>query len=264
MSEIKIPIPTQPDTIWNLRHLGDVDSTNSYATDLAKKGLPEGQVILADHQSAGRGRLDRDWIDSPGSSVLMSILLRPKFPPQFFYLITAALSLAASQILKSKFSISCKLKWPNDVMVADKKICGILAEAAYGGVENTWVVAGIGLNCMQSGDELAGLGQSATSILAESGVRLSEEGRIDLAQQLAAQFASLYVSLEDSDQRIGLRGLYRSACDTIGKPVRVEMPGETLTGVASDISPEGNLLVETGSGMRAVPAGDVIHLRKDF
>ncbi len=138
----------------------------------------------------------------------------------------------------------------------------VAIKAAYGGVENAWVVAGIGLNCSQSRDELAGVGQGATSIFAESGIRLSEEGRVDLAQQLAAQFASLYISLGDSDRRIGLRGLYKSACDTIGKRVRVEMPGETLIGVASDISPEGNLLVETDSGTRAVPAGDVIHLRK--
>ncbi|TAN23566.1 MAG: biotin--[acetyl-CoA-carboxylase] ligase [Actinomycetota bacterium] len=264
MGEIKIPIPTQPDNIWILRHLVDIDSTNSYVSELAKKGLPEGQVILADHQSAGRGRLDRDWVDSPGSSVLMSILLRPNFPPQFFYLITSALSLAASQILESKFSIPCKLKWPNDVMVADKKIGGILAEAAYTGVENSWVVAGIGLNCLQSGDELAVISQGATSILAESGIRLDEQERIDLATQIVARFATFYVSLGDPDERTGLADLYRSACDTIGKLVRVEMPGETLTGIASGISEEGNLLIETDTGMRAVPAGDIIHLRKSF
>ena len=136
MTEIKIPIPTQPDNFWTLRHLNEVDSTNRVAADLARKGFPEGQVILADHQSAGRGRLDREWIDTPGSSVLVSVLLRPKFSPQFFFLITFALSLATSQVLRRKFSIPCKLKWPNDVMVSDSKIAGILAEASFDDSQN--------------------------------------------------------------------------------------------------------------------------------
>ena len=262
MTEIKIPIPTQPDNFWTLRHLDDVDSTNRVAADLARKGFPEGQVILADHQSAGRGRLDREWIDTPGSSVLVSALLRPKFFPQFFFLITSALSLATSQVLVRKFSIPCKLKWPNDVMVSDKKIAGILAEASFDGSENAWVIVGLGLNCLQSEEVLAAIGRSATSIFAETRVVLDLVGRISLAKEIVEQFITLYLSLSDPVERVALVSLYRDSCETIGSLVKVEMADETLIGVATDISVEGNLLVETDSCTRVVPAGDVVHLRK--
>ncbi|MDA8080758.1 MAG: biotin--[acetyl-CoA-carboxylase] ligase [Actinomycetota bacterium] len=262
MTEIKIPIPTQPDNFWTLRHLNEVDSTNRVAADLARKGFPEGQVILADHQSAGRGRLDREWIDTPGSSVLVSVLLRPKFSPQFFFLITFALSLATSQVLRRKFSIPCKLKWPNDVMVSDSKIAGILAEASFDGSENAWVIIGMGLNCLQSEEVLASIGRSATSIFAETRVTLDLGGRISLAQEIVEQFMVLYLSLSDPVERKALGRLYRDSCETIGSLVKVEMVEETLIGVATDISVEGNLLVETDDSTRVVPAGDVVHLRK--
>ncbi len=262
MTEIRIPIPTHPENSWIMRHLGNVDSTNRVLSDLAKEGLPEGQIILADHQSSGRGRLDRDWIDTPGSSVLMSVLLRPTFPAEYFFLITSAMSLAALRVLESKFSIRCKLKWPNDVMVDDKKIAGVLAEAAFEGGRSSWVVVGIGLNCSQSEEELAGVGRGATSVFAESGKLLGSKERIDLAAEIVSEFAVLYLSLTGQEGRISVAGLYRQSCDTIGSLVRVEMSGETLIGVATDISVEGNLLVETDSCMKAVPAGDVIHLRK--
>lgn len=240
----------------------EVDSTNKVVSGLARSGLPEGQVVLADHQSAGRGRLDRVWIDTPGSSVLMSVLLRPKFPAEFFFLITSSLSLAASQVLESKFSIPSKLKWPNDVMVADKKIAGVLAEAAFDSEGGPWVVIGIGLNCLQTQGELSGLGRGATSIFAETGTALDLDGRISLAREIISRFSELYLSLDDPTKRIEVAGLYARACETIGLLVRVEMVGETLIGIASDISAEGNLLVETDSRVRTVTAGDVIHMRK--
>lgn len=261
MREIKIPAPSEQDVRWTFSHLEVVDSTNRVVADLAKQGLPEGQVILADHQSAGRGRLDRDWLDTPGSSVLMSILLRPKFSPQFFFLITSSLSLAALRVLESKFSIRCQLKWPNDVMVADKKIAGVLAEAAPDAQQRFWVVAGIGLNCLQSREDFSALG-NATSVFAETGAKLDQGQRIELAEEVVTAFGSLYLSLGDEVGRIALTRLYRSSCDTIGKLVMVDLVGKTMIGTAVDVSVEGNLIVETESGLEEVSAGDVVHLRK--
>lgn len=262
MSEIKIPISGSSGSTWTLHNFDTVDSTNRVAADLAKEGRAEGQVILADHQDSGRGRLDREWIASPGTSVLMSILLRPKFPTEFFFLITSALALAASQTVRSKFSIPCQLKWPNDVMVDDRKIAGILAEANFNGIDGASVVVGIGLNCKQTADDLRSLGRPATSIFAECGVSLDLLERREFASEIAERFGTLYLSLDDLSSRISVASLYRQACDTVGKVVRVEMTDETLVGVASDISVEGNLLVETDACMRAIPAGDVVHLRK--
>lgn len=262
MSELKIPLPGHANVTWNLHFFDTVDSTNRMASDLARQGLPEGQVILADHQDAGRGRLDRVWLDIPGSSVLMSILLRPKFPTEFFFLITSALSLAASQALSSKFSIESKLKWPNDVMVSGKKIAGVLAEVTFDERDGPWMVAGIGLNCKQTENELSHLGRPATSVFVESNVLLDLVDREDLAREIMVRFAQAYLPLGDPQARISLASQYRQACETVGSLVKVEMADETLIGVASDISVEGNLLVETESCMRAVPAGDVVHLRK--
>lgn len=262
MSEIQIPIVNKSGLTWELHFFDVVDSTNQVAMSMAQEERSEGHVIFADHQNSGRGRLDRQWIDSPGTSVLMSILLRPKFPKEFLYLITSALSLATLQILNEKFTLSCQLKWPNDLMVSDRKIAGILAEANFGVEGDPVVVVGMGLNCKQSGQELEDLGRPACSIFSETGVALDLDARMDLAAAIAARFASLYLDLEDPSGRISLSSLYRQQCSTIGKLVQVEMADETLIGVASDISVEGNLLVETDSCMRAVPAGDVIHVNK--
>lgn len=261
MSEIKIPISGASDTTWTLQSFDTVDSTNRVASDLAREGRPEGQVILADHQDSGRGRLGREWLDSPGTSILMSFLLRPKFPREFFFLITSTLAVVTSQTLRSKYSIPCQLKWPNDVMVAHRKIAGILAEANFNETEGASVVLGIGLNCKQATNDLQSLGRPATSIFAECGISLNLVERTELAEEIVQRFGTLYLSLDDPSSRISIASLYRSACDTVGKLVRVEMADETLVGVASDISVEGNLLVETDACLRAIPAGDVVHLR---
>lgn len=262
MSDFKITLPNGFAQYWKFNYFETVDSTNRIAADLARNGQSEGQIILADHQDSGRGRLDRSWVDSPGSSVLMSFVLRPKFPSEFFFLVTSALSLAASQVLNSRYSIHSYLKWPNDVMVSDRKIAGILAEVNFDERTEPWMVVGIGLNCRQRQDELAQLGRPATSIFLESAEDLDLEGRKLLASEIAANFGSKYLSLNEPKSRISIASEYRSVCETIGKQVRVEMMDEVLVGVAADISVEGNLLVETDSCIRAIASGDVVHLRK--
>ena len=147
-------------------------------------------------------------------------------------------------------------------MVGDNKIAGVLAEAAFDDEGVPWVVIGIGLNCLQSQSELSGLGRGATSIFAETGTVLDLVGRISLSMDIVSRFSELYLPLDDPLKRIEVASLYKQACETIGLLVRVETVGETLVGVASDISEDGNLLVEADSRMRVVSAGDVIHLRK--
>lgn len=262
MSDIKIPISISNGSQWTLHYLDVVDSTNRVAAALANDGSEEGQVVLADHQSSGRGRLDRSWTESPGTSVLMSLLLRPKFPSEFFYLITSALSIAASNVLESKFLLPCQLKWPNDLMVSDKKIAGVLAEVSWDKISGPAVVIGMGLNCNQSLEELISLGRPATSIYAEVGRTLALDDRIELTKEIVSNFANYYLALEDPSNRISVASLYRNKCETVGNLVMVEMPGETLMGVATDITVEGNLVVESESGVRSIPAGDVVHLRK--
>ena len=262
MTEIKIPIPTRPDISWNLYHMAEVDSTNRVVSDLAKQDVPEGRAVLADYQAAGRGRLDRHWIASPGSSVLMSVLLRPTFSAQFFYLITSALSLAVLKVLESKFAIPCKLKWPNDVMVSDKKIAGVLAAVGFGDNCGAWVVAGLGLNCSQSRQELDESGIEASSIYSERGIMPGPGEITEIAKEILAEFGGLYLSLDDQRGRTLVADLYRKSCSTLGEAVKVEMVGETFIGIASDISVEGHLIVQAESNVREVPAGDVVHLRK--
>src|SRR5213078_4741069 len=115
--------------IWDVRRHAELDSTNRLAADLARAGAPEGVVVVADHQTAGRGRLGRTWVAPPGSSVLMSVVLRPTVAPERRHVVTLALALAARDACVEVTGVMPDLKWPNDLLVTERKLAGILAEA---------------------------------------------------------------------------------------------------------------------------------------
>ena len=119
--------------IWDVRRHADLDSTNRQAADLARAGAPEGVVVVADHQTAGRGRLGRVWDAPPGSSLLMTVLLRPALDAARLHLVTMAVALAAADACAEVAGFVPELKWPNDLVVQDRKLAGILAEAGFEG-----------------------------------------------------------------------------------------------------------------------------------
>jgi BirA family biotin operon repressor/biotin-[acetyl-CoA-carboxylase] ligase len=238
--------------IWDVRRHADLDSTNRQAADLARAGAREGVVVVADHQTAGRGRLGRTWEAPPGSSLLMTVLLRPALDPARLHLVTMAVALAAADACAEVAGFTPELKWPNDLVVEDRKLAGILAEACIEGNAPQWVVVGIGLNVNwpeEMPPELSGIAVAANHLT--GGVVDRERLLVHLLDRLAGRYASLG----------SVAGDYRRRCATIGRDVRMELPGETLRGRAVDVDDAGRLLVDTGLTVRAVAVGDVVHVR---
>jgi BirA family biotin operon repressor/biotin-[acetyl-CoA-carboxylase] ligase len=237
-----------------------LEQTGSTNRDLLAKaeGLPEFYVLTTDFQTAGKGRMDRSWEANPGSSVMASVLLRPSFTESsgigWLSLMTA---LAISQAI-SELGPSPKIKWPNDVLVADKKLSGILAEAS---ADLSCVVVGFGINVNQTKAQLPV--ETATSLFIETG-RSSD--RDQLLAAVIKNLRQLYLELTaaSGDATIsGLREAILKISATVGQQVSVEFPdGEKAFGKAQDIDAVGRLVVETSSETLTVSAGDVLHLRK--
>jgi BirA family biotin operon repressor/biotin-[acetyl-CoA-carboxylase] ligase len=237
-----------------------LEQTGSTNRDLLLRaeGLPEFFVLATDFQTAGKGRMDRGWEASPGSSVMASVLLRPRFSESsgigWLSLMTA---LAISQALESRGQDS-KIKWPNDVLIENKKVSGILAEAS---ADLSCVVVGFGINVNQTSAQLPV--ETATSLLVETG------GSINRDQLLAAvikNLKQLYLELNEAGgdaQASGLREAILKSSATIGYQVSVEFPdGKKAFGLAKDIDAAGRLELETTTETLSVSAGDVLHLRK--
>lgn len=231
----------------DIRLLAEVDSTNRVVRAAADGGAGEGMVVIADHQTAGRGRLDRTWEAPAGSAILMSVLLRPGLPATDLHLVTAAVALAARAACSSVGGVLPDLKWPNDLMVGEAKLAGILAEATLPTSEaGSAVVVGLGLNvssCPPGAVFLQAVGQ----------------GPVDPSALVADLLGDLDRRMGRWDQVIGD---YRAACATIGRRVRVVTPGGEMVGHADAVDDHGRLVVTSEDAARHVlAAGDVIHLR---
>jgi BirA family biotin operon repressor/biotin-[acetyl-CoA-carboxylase] ligase len=238
--------------IWDVRRHADIDSTNREAADLARAGAPEGVVVVAEHQTAGRGRLGRAWEAPPGSSLLVSVLLRPALDPARVHLASIAVALAAADACAEVAGVAPALKWPNDLMVDDRKLAGILAEVGFDRDAPAWVVVGIGVNVNWPAELPPELADTATSANHVVGHEIDRER---LFEVLLARLADRYAALDS------VAAEYRERCATIGRDVRVELPDGHLTGRAVDVDDDGHLVVDTCTGVRTVTAGDVVHVR---
>jgi BirA family biotin operon repressor/biotin-[acetyl-CoA-carboxylase] ligase len=241
---------------WDIHWLDEVDSTNTYVRDRARAGAPEGLVAVADHQTAGRGRLDRRWESPPGANLLASVLLRPACGGGDVHLCAGAVALAGADACREVAGVEPVLKWPNDLMLDGAKLAGVLAEAEFAGPSLTAVVVGIGINVAWPGPAEAG------GICLDE-VRGSAEpvDRQVLLDHLLGALGPRLALLEEADGRRILADEVRGRCATLGQDVRVILAGEELTGRAAAIDDAGHLVVETAAGPRAVSAGDVVHLR---
>jgi BirA family transcriptional regulator, biotin operon repressor / biotin---[acetyl-CoA-carboxylase] ligase len=237
-----------------------VRSTGSTNADLLARGGPEGQVLVAEEQTAGRGRMGRSWVSQPGASLTFSVLLRPaSVPPARRGWLPLLTGIAVATAVRAAAGAAAALKWPNDVLIGDAKLAGILAEQA-GDV----VVIGIGINVATP---LAALpsspsGLPATSLRAEKADVARDVLLIEVLRQL--EHCYLPFRADPDPVRSGLLASYRTLCTTLGRVVRVEFPGDrSLTGIAEDVDADGRLLVREPAATSPTPvsAGDVIHLR---
>jgi BirA family biotin operon repressor/biotin-[acetyl-CoA-carboxylase] ligase len=251
----------------DVRRFATIDSTNRYLLDEARAGAPEGVVAVADHQTAGRGRLGRRWLAPPGANLLVSVLLRPGLRPERGQLAASVVAVAAAEAVGDVAGVKVGIKWPNDLLATDgRKVAGVLAEAdvaASSPAPGTFppIVVGIGINVnwpeqdTDLGPELVG---SATSLCQLAGHRVDGDALLDaLLTYLEPRVADLATDLGQARQAADLL----ARCTTVGTQVRVELAGETLEGTATGITPDGHLTVDVGGQPRTVVAGDVVHLR---
>jgi BirA family biotin operon repressor/biotin-[acetyl-CoA-carboxylase] ligase len=245
--------------LWSqLTVVASTGSTNEDLLTAAKAGGPAGSILIAEEQTRGRGRLDRRWQSQPGAALTFSVLLRPEaVPPAVRGWLPLLAGVAVAAGLRAQAGLDVSLKWPNDVLVGQAKLAGILAEQT-----GNAIVVGIGLNVSQLRHELPS--EQATS------VRLAGAATADRTAILAAvlrEFEQWYQRWTSGPRpgdaaASGLRAEYLRQCATVGKDVRVELPGgSVLTGRASDVDDVGRLLVSTSRGVQAVSAGDVVHVR---
>lgn len=272
----------------DVRHVSRTGSTNADLMELGRAGAPEGVVLVADAQLAGRGRLGRTWVAPAGTALLCSVLLRP--PAAVADLVTATLALAALEGVEQLGASGVGIKWPNDLVLTGehtgdlargaggdvddgrpaRKLAGILAEAdwpmgtnisagyrAPGPNERLLVIAGIGINVRRP-DELPP--DVVDRFVALDHLVADPPTRDDVREALLDAFDRWYAAL--LDDRAGVLDAFRRRCVTLGQDVRVDLGADDLVGRAVDVDEQGRLVVEPlEGGRKVVAAGDVVHLR---
>jgi len=239
-------------------------STNADLLAAAKEGAADRTVLIADTQSAGRGRRDRSWVSPAGTGLYLSVLVRPSaVPAERLGTLGMVAGLALIHVAETA-GVTATLKWPNDLMVGSVKCAGILSEAAPDGAAQA-VVVGIGLNVHPLPDDVpAGPGDLPAGSLADSGATTTDRTALAIAWLRAfVEVESTWRNSDGDIERSGVLTGYRDACGTIGQRVRAELPdGSARTGVAVDVDANGHLLIKMDDGaVAAISAGDVVHLK---
>lgn len=244
-----------------LHYRETVDSTNRIALELAQAGAPEGTVVLADRQTAGRGRMQRSWQSPPGCNLYLSIILRPTIPQQEASQITLMTGLAAAEAV----SESCPegrvgIKWPNDILIGGRKVCGILAEARTDRGKIDSVVVGIGLNVnMEKADFDPSHRETATSLREETG---RDHSREEVLLSLCGRFEQRY-GLFLRDGFAPVREGWLARAEMTGKRIRVLFGDEMREGMFAGIDRDGALLIADERGVVSrITAGDATIIRE--
>ncbi len=247
-----------PDGLWSeIVVATETGSTNADVAAAARAGAAEGLVVVADRQTAGRGRLDRQWISPPRAGLAVSALLRPHDVPISRYAWLPLLAgVALVETVRRLGDVDAGLKWPNDVLIGDRKCAGILAETV-----GDAVVLGIGLNVTLRQDELPV--PSATSLLLAGSACTDRDPLLRALLRTLAGWYDRWCAVSGDPETSGLSGAYHLHCATLGRAMTVAMPdGTTLAGEASDVDSAGRLVVTGPDGRStAIAAGDIVHVR---
>ena len=236
-----------------------VDSTNTLAKELVAKGEKEGFIVVAGSQTAGRGRKERSWL-SPKGGLYFSLVLAPRLGFESVPLLGLISACAVARGLTALGVRNSKLKWPNDVLVGNRKIAGILSEAVSVGDQTVGVIIGIGVNQNCPVEQMPpGLKWPTTSVIDELGTETSNE---ELLCSIVNEIDILIRNVEESNSYDDVLNLWRELSSTIGSRVRIHEDDTTIDGLAKDIGSDGSLIVETDEGLIHVLLGDVSHLRE--
>jgi len=232
-------------------------STNTEVARLAAVGAEEGLAVVADEQTAGRGRLQRAWSSPKGAGLYFSILLRPRLEPERWPLLTFVAALATGDALFEASNVQTDIKWPNDLLANERKICGILAEAIETPTGRA-VVVGIGINLTNDAFP-ADLINVATSVVNESGRAAEREAILAALLQALARW---YALLQEPDGAVKIAAAWSSRSSwATDKLVQVTNGAETLHGYTRGIENDGALRLETAQGIQLIRAGDVTSVR---
>jgi BirA family biotin operon repressor/biotin-[acetyl-CoA-carboxylase] ligase len=258
-SEIKPILKTE----WmgrTIHHFQTLDSTNSKAYELAVHGAEEGEVVISESQERGRGRLGRQWFSPPFLNLYLSVILRPKIPPHQAPLITLMAAVATADAIRKFSGLLPLIKWPNDILLRDRKVAGLLNEIHSEMDRVHFVILGIGVNLnMDEKTFSKEIRAVATSLKIEMGQAIS---RKVFLQSLLLELERWYSIFFEEGSAIILNA-WRDRAHIKGRQVKVTSFGETLAGIAIDVDSDGALILETEDGkQKRVMAGDVEYYRR--
>ena len=231
-----------------------VDSTNNKAKRLAEEGAGHGTLVLADQQSQGKGRRGRSWSTPPGTAVAMTVIVRPGMRPEQASMLTLIMGLAVASACRSLFELDAQIKWPNDIVIGGKKLCGILTEMSAEMNEIHYLVIGTGINVNMEEFPME-IRDTATSLCLELGKKVR---RADVIQRCLEYFEQYYDVFMETENLSRLQKLYNQLLVSCDRQVRVLTPGNEYQGISRGINDKGELLVEREDGKtEAVYAGEV-------
>ena len=230
-----------------------IGSTNARAKELAEQECENGTLVVADQQTQGRGRRGRSWQTPPQMGIAMSLLLRPEISPGNASMLTLVTALAVANAITGLSGVEAMIKWPNDVVMNGRKVCGILTEMNAQFDYISYIVIGIGIN-VHNEEFPEELSQMAGSILTESGKRIH---RAELVARIMAYFEQYYATFLETEDLTGMLEAYNQLLVNRGREVKVLDPKEPFSGKAVGITKKGELMVDTWSSRKLVSSGEV-------
>lgn len=238
----------------NLVHLEEISSTNDYVKQNIQN-LEDMSVVYANRQTNGHGRLGRTWVDTGENNLFMTIVLKPfKEPNPIYPNFTQYLSVILSLVLEEEYKLPAQIKWPNDVLINGKKIAGILSEGATKGNEFLGLALGLGVNLNTTPETLALIDKPATSIFAETGMKINKEIFIE---KLLNKFCLLYDSFIKNGF-LSVKDLYIERAYFLGKEITINVLGELHSGIVESITDEGSLVLNENNNMKVYLIGDIL------
>lgn len=236
----------------------EISSTNDIALILAEQGAREGTVVVAEKQTSGRGRLGRSWFSPGGKGIWTSVIFYPGFKPVELCQINLILGVAIAEAIKRETHLHARLKWPNDIVISQKKIGGILIEISAEMDKIKYLVAGVGINVnLSKKDFPLSLREYASSLSAEGN---AEVDRVSLFREILQQIERFYL-LFKKEGFIPIKEKWLNYDNTLGRFLRVELSGETIYGQAVDIDEDGALVIRLENGIsKKIVSGDVFFI----